>query len=239
MTAVTTLELTPEELDEIERERINKRNETVVKNLPLAYKAASRYSPSSFHSQRRRDDDLVQIASETLIRAVERHDPSRGTLGTYFFRCVQNRFLGEIKRPRNKQRFAERGGHDVRDQSNWLSHQPGPEEIASLKEELEEARKNLSLFRAVFLGLWCRNIFRIRDRMIFFLRCGFKTDFSQPTLEVVAERCGLTRERVRQIVSGVWKVIEKDLGLEPKSGEIWLEKSVICNKVISEILETE
>jgi RNA polymerase sigma-B factor len=66
------------------------RDELIERYLPLARKLASRYAAS-----REPFDDLVQVASLGLVKAVERFDPGHGTAFTSF---AVPTIVGELKR---------------------------------------------------------------------------------------------------------------------------------------------
>ena len=66
------------------------RDELIQRFLPLARKLARRYSPSSEPYE-----DLVQVASLGLVKAVERFDPDRGFAFTSF---AVPTVVGELKR---------------------------------------------------------------------------------------------------------------------------------------------
>jgi RNA polymerase sigma-B factor len=66
------------------------REELIERFLPLARKLASRYARSNEPYE-----DLVQVASVGLIKAIERYDPSQGTAFTSY---AVPTILGELKR---------------------------------------------------------------------------------------------------------------------------------------------
>jgi len=66
------------------------REELITRFLPLARKLARRYTPSSEPY-----DDLVQVASLGLVKAVERFDPDKGFAFTSF---AVPTIVGELKR---------------------------------------------------------------------------------------------------------------------------------------------
>jgi RNA polymerase sigma-B factor len=81
---------------------VDAREQLIRQTLPLARRLASRYSRSGESV-----DDLVQVASIGLIKAVDRFDPTRGTAFSSF--AVPN-ILGELKR-----HFRDHG---------WAAHVP-------------------------------------------------------------------------------------------------------------------
>src|SRR5205085_1800893 len=96
------------------------REELVERFLPLARKLARRYMGA-----REPFDDLLQVASLGLVKAIDRFDPSRGTAFSSF---AVPTILGELKRY-----FRDLG---------WSVHVPrGAQELAL---KVEEARQKLT-----------------------------------------------------------------------------------------------
>jgi RNA polymerase sigma-B factor len=96
------------------------RDELVRRFLPLARKLARRYSGA-----REPFEDLLQVASLGLVKAVDRYDPSRGTAFSSF---AVPTILGELKRY-----FRDLG---------WAVHVPRGAQEQAMK--VEEAQHQLS-----------------------------------------------------------------------------------------------
>jgi RNA polymerase sigma-B factor len=117
------------------------RDELIERFLPLARQLARRY-------QRAEEplDDLVQVASIGLIKAIDRFDPSREVA---FSSYAVPTILGELKRhfrdrtwsvrvPRDLQELALKVDRAVADLSRDLHRQPTVAEIAGAVEANEE-----------------------------------------------------------------------------------------------------
>ena len=134
------------------------RDALVERFLPLARQLARRYE--------RQDeplDDLLQVASMGLVKAIDRFDPSRGTAFSSF---AVPTILGELKRyfrdvgwavhvPRGVQERALEVNRAVSELSRTLSRSPTPAEIAEFTElaleEVLEAMEAATAYDSVSL----------------------------------------------------------------------------------------
>jgi RNA polymerase sigma-B factor len=105
---------------------VQARDELIRRCLPLARRLASRYQRASEPL-----DDLLQVASIGLIKAVDRFDPTRGTAFSSF--AVPS-ILGELKR-----HFRDHG---------WAARVPRPIQERVLKVNAAIDRLNRELGRA-------------------------------------------------------------------------------------------
>jgi RNA polymerase sigma-B factor len=134
------------------------RDELVRRFMPLAAQLARRYS-----NTREPLDDLLQVASLGLIKAVDRYDLDRGTAFSSF---AVPTILGELKRhfrdagwavhvPRALQELTLRVRTEVDEMSRKLGRSPTPAEVAdSLDEPVEsviEALESATAHHAVSL----------------------------------------------------------------------------------------
>jgi RNA polymerase sigma-B factor len=134
------------------------REALVERFLPLARQLARRYQRGGEQL-----DDLVQVASLGLLKAVDRFDPGRETAFSSF---AVPTILGELKRhfrdkgwsvrvPRDLQELAVRVDRITDDLSRELGRAPTPTEIAerigATPEQVLEAREAAAAYRAVSL----------------------------------------------------------------------------------------
>jgi RNA polymerase sigma-B factor len=117
------------------------RDELIARFLPLARKLALRYAGS-----KEPYDDLFQVASLGLVKAVERFDPSRGFQFTSF---AVPTIVGELKRyfrdsawalhvDRSAQELARRISEAERELTLHGGHSPTVQELAAYLECSEE-----------------------------------------------------------------------------------------------------
>ena len=134
------------------------RDELTERYLPLARHLARRYKGGNAEL-----DDLYQVASFALVKAVDRFDPDRGIAFSSF---AVPTILGELKRhfrdkgwsvrvPRDLQEMAVKVDRVADDMSRELGRAPTPAEIAertgTTQEQVLEAREASAAYRAVSL----------------------------------------------------------------------------------------
>jgi RNA polymerase sigma-B factor len=91
------------------------RNDLVARHLGLAHQLARRFA-----SRGEPHDDLVQVASLALVKAVDRFDPDQGvTFGAYAVRCI----VGELKRHFRDRGWAVRAPRRIQELCLELGHQ--------------------------------------------------------------------------------------------------------------------
>jgi RNA polymerase sigma-B factor len=136
----------------------NAREELVKRFLPLARQLARRYQRTNEPL-----DDLLQVASVGLVKAIDRFDPDRGTAFSTF---AVPTILGELKRyfrdsgwaahvPRGMQERAMKLDQAVDALARKLGHTPSTKEVAAelglSEEEVLEAIEAQSAYDAVSL----------------------------------------------------------------------------------------
>jgi RNA polymerase sigma-B factor len=134
------------------------REQLVNRFLPLARQLARRYQRGGEQL-----DDLVQVASLGLLKAIDRFDPARETAFSSF---AVPTILGELKRhfrdkgwavrvPRDLQELAVKVDRVADEMSRELGRAPTPSEIAERTgtslEQVLEAREASAAYRAVSL----------------------------------------------------------------------------------------
>jgi RNA polymerase sigma-B factor len=134
------------------------REALVQRFLPLARQLARRYQRGSEPL-----DDLVQVASLGLLKAIDRFEPDRPTAFSSF---AVPTILGELKRhfrdrgwsvrvPRDLQEMAVRVDRVAEEMARRLGRAPTPgeiaEEIGTTTERVLEAREAAGAYRAVSL----------------------------------------------------------------------------------------
>jgi RNA polymerase sigma-B factor len=195
------------------------REELVARLLPLARRMARRY--------RRSDeplDDLVQVATLGLIKAIDRFDPARETA---FSSYAVPTMLGELKRyfrdngwavhvPRGMQERVMRVDNAVKDISRKLGRSPSAHEVAEVldlsTEQVLEAMEAAGAYDAVSLDsyrfgdegdgeTYAESIAQTlaalpaRDRIVLHLR--FVEDLTQAE---IADRVGVSQMHVSRLI---------------------------------------
>jgi RNA polymerase sigma-B factor len=134
------------------------REALVQRFLPLARQLARRYQRGGEPL-----DDLIQVASLGLLKAIDRFEPERTTAFSSF---AVPTILGELKRhfrdkgwsvrvPRDLQEMAVRVDRDAEELALQLGRAPTPAEIAThmgvTAEQVLEAREAAGAYRAISL----------------------------------------------------------------------------------------
>jgi RNA polymerase sigma-B factor len=134
------------------------REQLVERFLPLARQLARRYQRGGEQL-----DDLIQVASLGLLKAIDRFDPARETAFSSF---AVPTILGELKRhfrdkgwsvrvPRDLQEMAVRVDRVADEMARELGRAPTPgeigERIGATPEQVLEAREASAAYRAVSL----------------------------------------------------------------------------------------
>jgi RNA polymerase sigma-B factor len=146
-------------LERYHRDRDPAAREALVERfLPLARQLARRYQRGGEPL-----DDLIQVASLGLLKAIDRFEPTRSTAFSSF---AVPTILGELKRhfrdrgwsvrvPRDLQELAVRVDRVTDDLARRLGRAPTPDEIGSeigvTVEQVLEAREAAGAYRAVSL----------------------------------------------------------------------------------------
>lgn len=124
------------------------------------------------------------------------------------------------------QREVEAAGRHVVHHRRWDTREAvpdvelNPDQVLQAEKELQQACHRLRLI----LGVAKFSSLQERDIQIFMARYGLEGSFQVKTLEAVAERYKLTRERIRQIVDDeVWPKL-RELGV--KQDDEWLREEL-------------
>src|SRR4051812_28509212 len=141
---------------------VRARDELVARFLPLATRLAQRYQRGAEPL-----DDLVQVASMGLLKAIDRFDPDRGTAFSSF---AVPTIAGELKRyfrdkswavrvPRALQELTQRVDHTTNHLVDELARTPTVAEVAGAlgitPEQVLEAREAATAYRAESLDRRC------------------------------------------------------------------------------------
>jgi RNA polymerase sigma factor (sigma-70 family) len=161
-------------------------------------------------------DDLVQVVTIGMIKAIQKFDTSSGwALLTFAFRCVQSEcsaFLqgsDVIRSPRGERAFTASLDAEDRDGNSRMDILSGDDESLQITQ-LNEVKAEAESFLAVLPD---------RERMVITNR------MQGETLATIAERGGVSKERIRQIESRAMKMLiaERDARMDHRGGTKQLE----------------
>jgi RNA polymerase sigma factor (sigma-70 family) len=141
------------------------------------------------------DEDMFQIGSIGLLKAIDNFDPSKGCFSTYAFRIVRNELLMEFRKSK-KSVNAAFSLDDNLDIGNGES--VSYSEIISDGKDYEENAVNHMLVQLMFEKL------SLREKRIFIM---FFVDGK--TQCEISERLGISQGTVSRIIKGMGKTKKK------------------------------
>lgn len=181
-----------------ERKRRTLRNRIVEFNLGLVRRICAKYS-----NRPQDDDDYFSEGCLALLDAVEMFDPGRGfQFSTYATTCIRNR-LFRLFRKRNRKPA------EVPLEQSFLEYEASPP-----VSEHSRFEKCLRLAEAALNGI------PERERELVRLRFGLDDSRRPRSYREVAEKAGLSKERVRQLVNQAILSIQSQVILTPEGGRL-------------------
>jgi RNA polymerase sigma factor (sigma-70 family) len=194
----------PSLVDRIEedlREAVEVRNQIVRSNLRLVVSLARQFTGST--------DDMGELIGEAcvpLIRAVELFDVQLGNrFSTYATWAVRNHMIRCLKKRQSQQ------GQRIPCDQVWFDRLP--DHRSNPEDDNREIAHRTELVQSLL------NLLDERERQVITARFGLDGEPRGQSLQDIAERVGLSKERVRQIVlAGVRKL---QMHLNPGE-EAWL-----------------
>ena len=184
-----------ERIDALQSEIYSTRSMIVEANTRLVVSIANRFSNSLSEG-----DDLVSEGNMILINAVDKFDYSRGfRFSTYATHAIQRHYFRYLQRNQKKKK------REIATSTELLSDViPGTENDAPL--DYKVANSIIERFH---------DCLDERETVIIRERFGLNEEETSETLKVVADRVGLSKERVRQLQM---RAIEKlqDLAIKMK-----------------------
>lgn len=147
-------------------------------------------------------DDLAQAAFFGLVRAAETYDPERGAFSSWFFWHGRSAIQREVAQTRRTIRVPQYQPANAGPRAVSLATPIGDERtLGSLLVDGEADPPpdcaERELLRETVAAALAK--LRPRDRLVLELRHGINGAEYEHTLEEIARRFGVTRERVRQI----------------------------------------
>lgn len=130
--------------------------------------------------------ELISDGNFSLIKAIEKYDFSRGNkFSTYATWAIVNNYARSIPKEKKRMEFMQVSSDDI-----FLNKEEDREELLVLERREEEQDAKIA---ALF------SILNYREEMVIKARFGLNSSREKLNLQVIGDRMGLTKERVRQI----------------------------------------
>ncbi len=130
--------------------------------------------------------ELISDGNFSLIKAIEKYDFSRGNkFSTYATWAIVNNYARSIPKEKKRMEFMQVSSDDI-----FLNKEEDREELLVLERREEEQDAKIA---ALF------SILNYREEMVVKARFGLNSSREKLNLQVIGDKMGLTKERVRQI----------------------------------------
>lgn len=159
---------------------LNAAIDQVRSEIAMAFQRLAQSIASRFNGAHLSREDLGNEADVAMLVAIDRFDVSRGfRFSTYATRCITNHLVKVSKRE-----------FQHRDSTRRLVEEPFGESVAPEDFDLDPRELTAQLLDEV----------ADRERRLISLRFGLDSEFEGMSYRQIADRCGMSAERVRQLI---------------------------------------
>ena len=161
---------------------IKETKENIVRhNLRLVVSIATKCSSDTINVF-----DLISDGNFSLIKAVEKFDFSRGNkFSTYATWAIINNYARSIPKEKKRMQWMQVASEDL-----FLNKEEDKEDLIVLERKDKEQENTITSLLSVL---------NYREERVIRARFGLNTSREKLNLQLIGEKMGLTRERVRQI----------------------------------------